>query len=520
MTAEPSLSALLLTIALAASPKPAASPSPSASPVQPSAEGKPVIIFLIDNSASLPPLDPEEKRVTALEKLFTFLQGNPYRLILFGGRREVSVDDASKYKNTGQWTDYYFAFEKATQITREYPEGTEFRIVLVTDAIIDPNPEDWKDMDVPPGADLRAYATQRTLQLLRLMGQPLYVILVGDVPAGAADTPERAPGLILDMAQAANGRSATPFAQSVADFFKDDGVLLKKFVFRIEPGQGLKEIQPVVARISAPSSPIVETGLAAALVLPLFLFLFLLVGILVRSFPGRGDVEILELPVGQPVHVAADRLHKLQEGGWSGTGLSLVGDPRDAAATFTLRPPDLDLVGTGVDMSEADAETRAMLPLPLDELRVALERYEEGTKEQKIFALNLDYMAKNLAAPEVERAITTPPSQRGHIPALGFLRAKAHLLGNDALRRKLLDPRVHVQSFGARGEKKEIHAGSTVNVGPYTFVVQDVVKGGRKDVKVVLHYERIPSLGGIKSWMPERVQRIARFRRGSQRVVS
>ena len=218
MPAETSLSALLLTLALAASPTP--KPSPAASPAA-VAPDKPVIIFLIDNSASLPPLDPEEKRVTALEKLFTFLQGNPYRLILFAGRKEVSVDDASKYKNTGQWTDYYFAFEKATQLTREYPEGTEFRIVLVTDAIIDPNPEDWEDMDVPPGADLRAYATQRTLQLLSLMGQPLYVILVGDVPTGAVATRERAPGLILDMAQAANGRGATPFAQSVADFFKD-----------------------------------------------------------------------------------------------------------------------------------------------------------------------------------------------------------------------------------------------------------------------------------------------------------
>jgi hypothetical protein len=519
MTAEPSLSALLLTIALAASPKPAASPSPSAPAARPSADGKAVIIFLIDNSASLPPLDPEEKRVTALEKLFTFLKGNPYRLILFAGRKELFVDDPSKYRNTGQWTDYYFAFEQAIQVMREYPEGTEFRIVLVTDAIIDPSPDDWTDMDVPPGADLRAYAAQRTLQLLQQMGQPLYIILVGDAPAGPAANAERAPGFILDMSQAANGRLATPFAQSVADFFADDGLLLKKFVFRIEPGEGLKEIQPVVARIAAPSSPVVETGLAAGLVLPLALFLFLLVGILVRSFPGRGDVEVLELPIGQPVHVAADRLHKLQEGGWSGAGLSLVADPREAAATFALRPPDLDLTGAGVDTSEADAETRALLPLPLEELRHTLERYEEGTKEQKIFALNLDYMAKNLAAAEVERAITTPPAQRGHIPAIGFLRAKAHLLSNDALRHKLLDPRVHVQSFGPRGERKEVHRGGTVNVGAYTFLVQDVAKGGRKDVKVILHYERIPSLWGIKNWVPARIQRLARFRRGSLRVV-
>jgi hypothetical protein len=46
-----------------------------------------------------------------------------------------------------------------------------------------------------------------------------------------------------------------------------------------------------------------------------------------------------------------------------------------------------------------------------------------------------------------------------------------------------------------------------------------VTKGGRKDVKVILHYERIPSLLGMKSWLPARLQHAARFRRGSQRVV-
>src|SRR5688572_27132300 len=85
----------------------AASPSPMPSAPAP-AEG-PVILFLVDNSASLPPLDPEEKRVAALEKMFTFLQGRPYRLVLFAGRQEVYVDDVSRYRNNGQWTDYYAA---------------------------------------------------------------------------------------------------------------------------------------------------------------------------------------------------------------------------------------------------------------------------------------------------------------------------------------------------------------------------------------------------------------------------
>jgi hypothetical protein len=507
-----------LALALAAKPSPSAPPSPVASPVA----GEPVILFLIDNSASLPPLDPDEKRVAALEKMFSFLQGKPYRLILFGGRKEVFVDDVSRYRNTGQWTDYYWAFEKAREITKEYPPGTEFRMVLFTDAIIDPSPEDWAGVERPPTVDLRRYAGDRVVELLKEMGLPLYVILVGDAPSErTTELPERAPGLVRDMIQAANGARATAFAQSVAAFFADDGVLLKKFVFRVQPHEGLAAIKPVVTRIAAPSSASVETGLFAGLVLPLVLFMGLLLGILVRSFPGPGDVEIIELPIGAPVHVAVDRLHKLDGSSWSTTGLSLVADPREATATFTYQPPAIDLTGAGTDQSEIDPETRALLAMPLDELRHALtERAERGSKEEKIYALNLDYMAKNLGPAEVERALMTPVADRGRIPAIAFLRAKAHLLGNDVLRNSLLEPRVTVATYGKGGERREARPGTTVHIGPYTFVVQDVAKGGRKDARLILHYDKIPSALGLKNWLPRRLQRIARFRRDSHRVVS
>src|SRR5687767_10257742 len=126
-----SILAFLLAAATAATPAKTPATAPSAA-----SDKGPVILFLIDNSASLPPLDPQEQRVSALEKMFTFLQGAPYRLILFGGRKEVYVDDPSKYNNRGQWTDFYFAFLKAKELMAEYPQGTEFRIVLLTDAIV------------------------------------------------------------------------------------------------------------------------------------------------------------------------------------------------------------------------------------------------------------------------------------------------------------------------------------------------------------------------------------------------
>jgi hypothetical protein len=444
--------------------------------------------------------------------------------VLFGGRHEVFVDDPSRYKNNGQWTDFYFAFDKARELIAGYPPGTDFRMVLITDAIPDPWPKDWEDMEVPAGADLKAHMVERTLGLIREMKLPLYVILVGDPPTAATPAvkgnAERAPGMILDMVQAANGRKAAAFAQSMSSFFTDDGVLLKKFVFRVEPEEGLKRIQPIVARITAPSKAGVEVQFLSALVLPLALFLALLLGILVRTFPGPGDVEVIELDLSTPVYVAADRLHKV-DGGWSAQGLSLVADAKDANATLNYQAPALDLTGSGLETTGLDTLVAWLLPLPLDELRRAFDDIAtKGTKEEKIFALNLDYMAKNLDPKEAERILTTPVGSRRSLAPMDFLRAKAHLLSDEALRHELLDARVQMVGYGRDQARKELKSGDAVRIGPYVFLVQDVAKGGRRDVRLVLHYDRIPSLLGLKTWLPDRFQQVFRFRRSSQRIVS
>jgi hypothetical protein len=508
---------MLLSL-LAALLSAAASPSPAPPPASREA---PVILFLVDNSASLPPIDPEEKRVQALEKIFSFLQGQRYRLVLFGGRGEVFVDDVARYRNDGQWTDFYFAFEKAREIVREYPEGTEFRAILMTDGIHDPAPRDWEGMGVPAGADLKAHALERTLALIREMKVPLYVILVGELPKEgiAPGDRELSPVVILDMVRAANGAAAGPTAQSLASFFADDGLLLKKFVYRVEPHQGLKKIEPIVRRIVAPARAGVEASFLSALVLPLTLFLFLLLGILVRSFPGRGDVEVLELARDQPLHVAVDRMRKV-EGGWATTGLSLVADARDAAATFLYEAPHVELSGLGLDTDGLDELSRRLLPLGVDDLRRALQQCEEGTKEEKIYALNLDYVAKNFDAKEAERILATPVSERKGVSALDFLRAKAHLVSDEELRRKLTEPRVHIASAKRNPERRQLAAGERLQIGPYGFLVREVEKGGRKDVRVALVYERVPSLLGLKIWLPAAFQRVFRLRRTAQRIVA
>jgi hypothetical protein len=490
-------------------------PSPGVAEGTPAAAKNTVILFLVDNSASLPPLDPTEQRVAALEKMFTFLKGQPYRLVLFGAKREISVDDPSQYDNRGQWTDLYFAFEKARELVAGYPPGTDFRLVLLTDAILDPDPAEWKDMDVPPGVDLKGHVRERVVDLVRELKLPLYVILVGNAPK-EGDVPrdqEQSPGLILEMVRAANGAAAAPFAQTMASFFGDDGVLLKKFIFRIEPSEGLKKIEPIVQRVSAPPTARVELRLFFYFVFPLLLLLVLLLGVLVRSFPGPGDVEVLELGLGKPAHVAADRGSK--------QGLSLVADAKDASATLTYQAPSLDLAGVGTDGVGADPVVQALLPMPIDELRKKLEALSaEGSKEEKIFALNLDYMAKNMEGAEAERILTTTTMERRKISAVDFLRAKAHLISNEALRRKLTEPRVQFVGYGKGGARRELGPAASFHVGRYGFLVRDVAKGGRKDVKLLLYYDKVPSLFALKNILPDAFQRVFRLRRSSQRVVT
>jgi hypothetical protein len=265
----------------------------------------------------------------------------------------------------------------------------------------------------------------------------------------------------------------------------------------------------------------VELGFFGGLVLPIVLFLFLLLGLLVRSFPGPGDVEVVELKEGVPAYLAVDRIHKVESGGWGRTGLSLVADARDAAATVTYQAPNIDLTGTGLDVQGADATTRGLLALGFDELKRTIEKYaDEGSKEEKIYALNLDYMAKNMTGPEAERLLTTAAGERRRVSAMDFLRAKAHLIGNDSLRRKVTEPRAQLGGYGKEGGRKELVPGATVRIGRYGFVVKDVSRGGRKDARLSLYYDRVPSLLGLKTLLPDVFQRVFRFRRSSHRIVS
>ena len=334
-------------------------------------------------------------------------------------------------------------------------------------------------MSVPPGDDLRAHVVSRTLALLREMDVPLYVILVGDVPEGASAHPERAPGLILDMTQAANGRRATPFAQSVADFFADDGLLLKKFVFRVEPGEGLKAIEPVVARISAPPSPIVETGLAAGLVLPLALFVFLLVGILVRSLPRarrRRDPGAADRPARArrrrpPPQAGAGRV------GGSGPeprGRSAGGHRHlhpEAARPRPERRGHRSLGGGRGDPGAPPAVARGAAPRAGGEDRRRQQGGEDLRPEPRLHGEEPRPRRGRARAHHARSpsAGTSPPS--------GSCAPRRTCSRTTPCGRSCWSRASTWSATAGRESARRSIPGATLHVGPYTFLVQDVAQG-------------------------------------------
>jgi hypothetical protein len=473
-------------------------------------KGEAVLLLLLDNSASLPPLDPEVQRRDAIEKIYTFLKGQPYRLVLFGGRSEIHVDQLQHYRNSGQWTDFYFAFEAVRELKKEYPAGTAFKMVLITDGKIDPSPDEWADQQVPPGADLRAVASDRTVALLEQIREPLYVIVIGQ----EVDLP-----LIERMVVAANGKIASSeYAQGIADFFADDGLLLRRFIFRIEENEGLEEIQPIVTRIATPASPNVEIAIAGSLLV----VIATLVGVGVRSFPGAGDREVVELRSGEPVQIAVDRLRRLSSDvpAWSWKGLSLVESSKSAVAMLTAQEDSSALPPTGFDFEGLDATAQSFIVLPLDALKERLETLgRDGNKDEQIYVLNLEYVSRDMEEPRVERLLSSSSAERKKLSANDFLRAKVHLLHNEKLRKKLTGPCVVSKVYGLKAQEQELRPGSKIQLGRYEFRVDELSKGGRKDFRLGLSYERVPSPLFLKRLVPAAVQRALRLRRSHERIV-
>ena len=449
----------LVCLALLAGP---AQPGQGVPSPPPPGEG-PVILFLVDNSASLPPLDPEAERVAALEKMFGFLQGQPLPADPVRGpqrdrrRRRLALPQRRPVDRLLP------RLRQGARAAPSYPKGTEFKLVLVTDAIADPDPKDWAD--VPPGWDARRHSMRKTVELVREMRMPLYVMLVGD-PAGevAGRDREQSPGFVLDLVQAANGAAAAPLAQTVAAFFKDDGVLLRKFVFRVAPARGPRQDRagreahrgPAARRDRAQDLRLLRAAAAAD------------PGGAARACwcarsPARATSRSSSSRSTSRCTWPRTGSTGLADGTWSAQGLSLVDGPAHgrrqlhaaARASSSSRG-----VGPRHERARparrgaAAAGRRRRAPRARGRDRRRLARGQDH-------ALNLDYAARELRrARRPSGCCSRSPAERARIPALDFVRAKAHLAFDEELRQRLLEPRVQLVSYGKDADAQGARQGA------------------------------------------------------------
>ena len=262
-------------------------------------------------------------------------------------------------------------------------------------------------------------------------------------------------------------------------------------VYRVAPHEGLRRFESVVIAHRHAAAAGVELRIFGSFVLPLLLILVSLLGLLVRSFPGPGDLEILELAVDQPVHVAADpdppraRRH-------------LVGARAEPRRRRAHRRRHVHAAGGSLELTGAAstraASTRATrrLPLDLDEMRRALETATRRRDARgKIDALNLDYAARGLE----------PRRRSGTSPARAAERARSPRWTSSGPRRAspstrpcaaaCSSPACSVWSTGRTRGARSSRRGSAARRRLRLPRARDR-RGGRKDARLVLYYDRVP----------------------------
>ena len=130
-------------------------------------------------------------------------------------------------------------------------------------------------------------------------------------------------------------------------------------------------------------------------------------------------------------------------------------------------------------------------------------------------------MAKNLRSAEAERLLLTTPAERARIPALDFLRAKAHLALDEELHRRLLEPRVQLTSYGKDAERRELARGASLRIGPLRLHrCRTWRRAAARTCGSCSTTTASLRSSASRPWLPDLFQRVFRFRRSRQRVVS
>lgn len=472
-----------------------------------SCEGvKGVNIFLVDNSRSVPRIDANVERAQVLRELMSLLQGYENRLILFGGRSEIDVDVPDRYVNDGWHTDFYYGFKAAVEIRREYSPECDVKFILITDGLLDAFPEDYPDERFELKLQAQSYARGQTYQLLERERVPTYIILLGD---------QYDPHLIEQFSIKANGLArANPLVEKASAFLKNNGFLLKRFVYRIEPEAGLPEVKQIVQEIAAKDAPKVEF----ALLFLLLVAVIVLVILAIRSFPAPGDKEIIDLTDGAPVLIGADQPVQMllsTPRRASRHGLQPVIATSAAVASVSYQRRIFDFTSRGLrNVQKLSPIYRQLLDMDVRDLGRHLERLERsGTDDEIIAATDLKYYCSNMDVDHIKNILRAREMERMDIDAKEFLMAKVYVSLAPDLVQEMTEQRITISIPNRNMIRAQLQEGQSYDLGRYRVRVVALRKDSPTTARLVLEYTRMPSTLGLKRIIPSAIQRVIRCRK-------
>jgi len=143
-----------------------------------------------------------------------------------------------------------------------------------------------------------------------------------------------------------------------------------------------------------------------------------------------------------------------------------------------------------------------------------------GDEQHMKFATELDDRGRRFNPDHAKQLLTTTPMKRRVVDGGEFLMAKVHLLHNQTLYSLMSETQVKCNIYGTDGESQVLSVGCTLSLGPYTYRVEELAPGRRKDFRVTLTYTEAPSPLWLKLIIPNSVQKLIRFRRSQERMVT
>jgi len=466
-----------------------------------------VNILLVDNSRSVPSMDPSKSRADVIKELMESLAGFENRLVLFGGRNEVSVDQPDRFVNDGWHTDFYFAFEAAVRIRKEYPPDCEVKLILITDGILDAFIVDYPEEKFALKSEVMSHSRKMALKLLEESHVPLYIILLGD---------QYDKHFIESLSARANGAMrSNPLTESAARFLNNDGFIFKQFIFKLPEKSSMAEVKKGLQTVNYTEAPRFEYSLIGLLVLCLLAF----VVVAVRSFPAPGDREVIDLVEGIPVLIGADVKDPAVIANSARSGLKLCLQPvtstNAAVASLSYQRRHFDFSSRGLTgMDKLDPVTRRLLDSDVHSLAGRLDLLEkQGSDEEMIAATDLKYYCSNLELEQIKKILQAREMDRMDIQAKDFLHAKVYVSLAPDLLEELTEQRVFLTIPSRNIVRSQLLEDTNIDLNRFRLKVVKVQKDSKYSARVILEYLRVPATLGLKWVVPAFIQKAIRLRK-------